>query len=115
MISLSYLLIYMTRGTLDFIKFKEQDEMQLFKLIMQKKSEQTPEELCQANRCLFFLDFTKVVHSMTFEEAPDYGLLQQMLMQVLHDQGIEPSSQLDWCQPQSEESLDNEVHKNEKT
>jgi len=82
LISLTYLLIYLVQGSLNFCKNYNQDNIKLFKKIQKKKNEQTPEQLCEGNLARPFLGFVKVIHSMEFEQCPDYEQLQQMLQQI---------------------------------
>lgn len=67
LISLTYLLVYMVVGRLDFLSSSEQDNLKLFKIISKKKNEQTPEQLCQARPARPFLHFTQEIHAMDFE------------------------------------------------
>ena len=69
MIQLSYLLIYMIQGDLDFLKYvrTETNPHKIFKKISRQKSMQTPEDICKSEAASVFLNFVKSIHSIEFE------------------------------------------------
>ena len=101
LISLTYLLIYMRTGQLDYLDFPgtNQDQQYIFQHVLKRKSELTPEQLCSSAKTLQFLPLMKKVHLMEFEEEPDYQMLQNMLHEILETNNEEKTGVYDWMQP----------------
>ena len=66
LISLTYLLIYLLQGYLDFLIPDTKTKTKFFKQILQAKTEQTPEILCQSKIARPLLDFVSEIHEMDF-------------------------------------------------
>lgn len=87
LISLTYLMIFIRKGHLDFLKCLnyEIDQYKIFKYVSKAKNKMSPEELCQDADTQVFLEFVKTVHQMEFEEQPDYEYLEKLLMKIIEE------------------------------
>ena len=70
LISLTYLMIFMKNGHLDFLEClnNEVDQFQIFKEISTAKNSVTAEELCHNHDTPEFLEFIQTIHGMDFKE-----------------------------------------------
>lgn len=84
LISLTYLLLYIAQGELDFLKTSENDNEKLFRKVCRRKNRLTAEQLCRSPEAYPLLDFVQTIHDMDFSEEPNYQHLQIMLWKVLH-------------------------------
>ena len=79
--SIGYLLIYLYRGSLPWMKIKHKEKYERYRLIGNKKINTTEEELCDKlpNEFLIYL---KYVRNMDYDEKPHYTSLKNMFIKL---------------------------------
>lgn len=79
--SIGYLLVYLYRGSLPWMKIKNKDKYERYRLIGNKKINTTEEELCDKlpNEFLIYL---KYVRNMDYDEKPHYTSLKNMFIKL---------------------------------
>ncbi len=93
--SLGYLLLYFLRGRLPWQGLKAETEQQKYKLVMEKKTTISVEELCnkQLREIAVYMDH---VRSLRFEDRPDYSYLRKIFRGLFVRQGFEYDNVFDW-------------------
>ena len=90
LISLSYLMIYIKNGHLDFLDCIDNNtkfSSKLFQKVSNLKKQMTPSSLCPANSPTApFLPFVDYVHSLKFDQKPDYEMLLEMLKKIREEE-----------------------------
>ena len=79
--SIGYLLVYLYRGSLPWMKIKHKEKSERYRLIGNKKINTTEEELCDKlpNEFLIYL---KYVRNMDYDEKPHYTSLKNMFIKL---------------------------------
>lgn len=79
--SIGYMLVYMYKGKLPWQGIKHKDKKEKYRLIGQKKSSITDEELC-SGMSKEFVVFLKYVRNLDFDEKPHYSALKKMFVNL---------------------------------
>lgn len=74
LISLTYLLIYLKKGSLDFINASSASHQSQFHQIRYKKNKMSADDLCASKSTKMFQELVKLIHALKFEERPQYKL-----------------------------------------
>ena len=108
LISLTYLLIYLTQGSLSILDNVENlSKSQSFKQIYEAKKRLSPEILCASSNARYFHDFVQEIHILKFDEGPNYLSLTLKLLQIMNQHGIVLSNEYDWDMQPSKELISN--------
>ena len=84
LLSLTYVLVYMCQGQLDFLNVDPNIEQYLqFDQIYQNKKQLTPEKLCKSKKARFLTKFASEVFKIEFDEQPNYLYLSSILQENL--------------------------------
>ena len=75
LISLTYLLILMNEKGRSFLNVIEDANKSHFELIRNSKRTLSPDQMCFSKKSIEFLPFVKAVHSLKFDEEPNYKYL----------------------------------------
>jgi serine/threonine protein kinase len=92
--AIAYILIYMYKGKLPWQGIKNKDKKERYRLIGEKKSEVTPEILCQ-NMPKEFVIFLKYVRNLDFDEKPHYSALKKMFFNLYKSRSYK-NDKLEW-------------------
>lgn len=79
--AIGYLLIYLYRGSLPWMKIKHKDKYERYRMIGEKKISTTEEELCDKLPKEFFI-YMKYVRNMDYDEKPHYTSLKNMFIKL---------------------------------
>jgi len=95
LISLVYMLTYLSSGKLPFIKHHIPLIDQVPR-IKQKKNQFDAKKICKQQKCLYLIDFAEKVFTLKFEEEPDYNVLRWCLKKNILEKNNVPKNQFDW-------------------
>jgi serine/threonine protein kinase len=87
--SISYMLIYLMKGSLPWQKIKVNNKKESYLKISQFKRNIKPEKLCE-NLPGEMIDFVNYVKKLQFEEEPDYNYLKNLFEIMLKKRGDDP-------------------------
>lgn len=79
--AIGYLLVYLYRGNLPWMKIKHKDKYERYRMIGEKKISTTEEELCE-KLPKEFLIYLKYVRNMDYDEKPHYTSLKNMFIKL---------------------------------
>lgn len=79
--AIGYLLVYLYRGSLPWMKIKHKDKYERYRMIGEKKISTTEEELCE-KLPKEFLIYLKYVRNMDYDEKPHYTSLKNMFIKL---------------------------------
>lgn len=95
--SLGYVLLYLLRGSLPWQGLKADTKAKKYERVMLKKMETTASVLCDGLPTEFrrYFDY---VHSLSFEDEPDYDVLRALFRDVERRERLDrpPGSRFDW-------------------
>jgi serine/threonine protein kinase len=92
--AIGYLLVYMYKGKLPWQSIKHKDKKEKYRLIGEKKTEITEEELC-AGMPKEFCVFMKYVRTLDFNEKPHYSALRKMFERLYESRNYK-ADRLEW-------------------
>jgi serine/threonine protein kinase len=92
--SIAYILIYMYKGRLPWQGIKHKDKKERYRLIGEKKSQVSEEELCSGMTKEFVI-FLKYVRNLDFGEKPHYSALKNMFIQLYKSRNYK-NDKLEW-------------------
>lgn len=114
LISLLYLLLYLTSGKLPFVRHNVPLVDQIGR-IKRKKNNLKPFQFCKEQNSEHFIDFAQYIYDLKFEEEPNYGFLRFMLQKNLMEKGSVPTKIFDWTintQDDEDDDLSNKKYRN---
>lgn len=101
LISLTYLLLYIYQGRLEILNFQNDENPEnQFQAIRLAKNQATPDELCKSKKAKVLLEFVEEIHSLAFNETPNYKKLKFMMVKCMLAHDIILSDQFDWTPPE---------------
>ena len=77
--SLCYVLVYLLKGNLPWIRIKNKNKYEKYKIILNMKKRMTDDILIGDKNNSEFIEFLKYCRNLKFEETPDYNYLRGLL------------------------------------
>ena len=93
--SAGYVLIYLAKNDLPWLRLKEENKMKRFNQIYIIKKNIKPENLCKGLPSEF-TEYIKYVTKLQFEEDPDYKYIKGLFMNVLNKLGFKNDLNFSW-------------------
>ena len=94
--SLGYVLVYFLRGSLPWQGLKADSKKKKYDAILEKKTSISSEVLCR-NLPSEFVSYFDHVHSLRFDERPDYDYLKQLFRELFFSKGYVYDNVFDWA------------------
>lgn len=108
--SLGYVLLYLLRGSLPWQGLKADTKAKKYERVMLKKMETNASVLCEGFPAEFRRYF-EYVHSLRFEDEPDYGMLRALFRDVERREGYDNDPNIfDWDQDHANTDMEGTRH-----
>ncbi len=93
--SIGYMLIYFLKGTLPWMYLPGNTREERYKIIQQKKESTSLDSLCK-NLPAEFLQYMKIVRSLSYKEKPKYFVLRELFTGLAQRMNIKLDYKYDW-------------------